>query len=67
MKSENHFGSTVDDLAGLVMADPVLTMRMPKPVNSVFWELGRQVTTVKETVKKVYLIYSSQSGFRICY
>jgi HD-like signal output (HDOD) protein len=46
--------SDVDALAGLVMADPILTIRMLRPVNSVFWELDRQVTTVKETVKKVY-------------
>ncbi len=43
----------IDELADLVMSDQVLTTRMLRLVNSVFWGLNRTVDSVKEAL--IYL------------
>ena len=43
----------IDELADLVMSDQVLTTRMLRLVNSVFWGLNRTVNSVKEAL--IYL------------
>lgn len=43
----------VKDLADLIMKDQVLTTKMIRLVNSAYWGINRQITSVKETI--VYL------------
>ena len=43
----------VNELADLIMKDQVLTTKMIRMVNSAFWGINRQITSVRETI--VYL------------
>lgn len=43
----------VNELADLIMKDQVLTTKMIRLVNSAFWGINRQITSVRETI--VYL------------
>lgn len=43
----------VGELADLIMMDQILTTKMIRLVNSSYWGLNRQITSVKETI--VYL------------